>query len=177
MEHRTKKQIEVALLAIIALVLIYRSYTKFFAQEDVQTIAGEQATANPPVQNPSNPFQPATVSKTLSNNGNPVPRALMAFDNTVADLGEVRVGEKKRYRFGFTNTGQVQLLIQEVSADEGLFIVSRPRDPVPPGGTAEILCELLDNVPAGDFEKTIHINSNANPNHIHLTVKAEIVDR
>ncbi|MFQ5335150.1 MAG: DUF1573 domain-containing protein [Flavobacteriales bacterium] len=179
MFDKIKIQLEVALLGIIALLLIYQTYRKFELKDasaapetTAPAITGNQTSPQQP-----RPFQPATNNQSVSAKGNPVPRALMNFDQTEVDLGMVPAGKKVRHTFTFTNTGQVQLLIQEVSTDEGLFIISRPRDPIPPGGTGEILCELLDNIPPGPFEKVIHINSNANPNHIHLQVKANIVAR
>ena len=84
------------------------------------------------------------------------------------------MGTKKRHKYFFTNTGEGPLNIVDVHPDEGLSVISRPRDPIPPNGTGEILVEFQENNNEGELVKTIHINSNGNPGHTHLTMKANV---
>ena len=188
MDADKKKQIELVLLGIIAAVLIYQTYQNMSGTNGDEPVAENDGTTAAPVQptnqpvtipgstGQTNPFQPSTQSQTLSQQGTPSPRALMNFKETDVDIGTVKAGTKKRHTYFFTNTGETDLNIVDVNPDEGLLIVSRPRDPIPPNGTGEILVEFLDNNQVGEQVKTIHINSNANPGHIHLTMKAKVTE-
>jgi hypothetical protein len=102
----------------------------------------------------------------------------ITFDNTIAALGDVRKGEKKTVQFKFTNSGNMPLAIGDISGDFGVNVVSYSQGNIEPGKSGSITVDMVtDNLENGPQEKIVHVNSNANPKHIHLTVSANIFDK
>jgi hypothetical protein len=68
------------------------------------------------------------------------------------------------HRFKFKNTGQVPLTILNAISSCGCTIPEWPEDPIPPGGTGEILAKFNTTGKPNDQKKTISITANTYPN-------------
>ena len=89
-------------------------------------------------------------------------------------LGTVSLGDKKTYNYNVTNSGNLPLTFDQISADPGVIIVSRPTEPITPGGKGVITVQLAPDVGEGQISKTIHVGSNTEPSHMHLTLSADV---
>ena len=82
------------------------------------------------------------------------------FKSDTVDYGTVYKDEDSGIReFEFTNTGDADLIIQDVKSTCGCTIPSKPKDPIKPGKTGKI--EIKYNMKPGPIRKTITIMSNA----------------
>ena len=171
-EERTE-QIKIALLALIAVLVIYQTATDNSGSTSPNQVDAPAAV----VTNPNVPTISAPAPVNIPPNPSPTPAApttTMAFAEPNADLGGVKRSEGSTHSFEVTNTGQIPLTFGNVTADPGLLLVSKPSEPVPPGETSEIVVKLAPDVELGTIEKTVHVASNSDPAHFHLTVKAVI---
>jgi len=189
MNKEKQEQLKIALLGIIAVVLIVQTGMIMNSRNNsdidrgtgfnTQVQGGQNPItipANPGQQSITVPVNPGQQSVTtpLDIGQSQAQGTTMTFDQTDADLGTVNAGTKTSHTFKFTNTGDQPLTLNSVTADAGASVVSWPTEAIPQGETGEITIELSGDNPAGIQQKTIHVNSNAQPAHMHLTIKANI---
>lgn len=68
--------------------------------------------------------------------GEPAPK--MTFETRMFDLGSIKKGEKRELTYTFTNTGNADLVISQVSVCDCTTVKSRPYLPVKPGESGKI---------------------------------------
>ena len=95
------------------------------------------------------------------------------FDRTSRDLGTVTAGKTTRVTFTVTNNGTQPLLITAARVSCKCVKIVRPRGPILPGGSAELVVTYKDRHP-GAFYKTIQVETNADPASTRLTLKGTI---
>lgn len=97
----------------------------------------------------------------------------MAFTDMTLDFGTVQEGPDATGKFTFTNKGKEPLTIQKAQASCGCTVPSYSKDPVAPGqtGTIDVAFHTLGK-PAGAFQKTITVTSNAGSKV--LTIKGNL---
>lgn len=82
------------------------------------------------------------------------------FKTETIDYGTVNKGEDSGLRvFEFTNTGDKELVINDVKSSCGCTVPSKPTEPILPGKTGKI--EVQYNMNPGPISKTITVTSNA----------------
>lgn len=82
------------------------------------------------------------------------------FKAETIDYGTVSKGDDSGLRvFEFTNTGDAELLINDVKSSCGCTVPSKPTEPILPGKTGKI--EVQYNMNPGPISKTITVTSNA----------------
>lgn len=98
----------------------------------------------------------------------------IAFDKTEHDFGRVIQGEKVTYAFRFTNTGNADLIIANITASCGCTAYDYPRAPIKPG-QQETIRVTFDSAGREGFQsKSVTIATNAQPSITNLIVKAQI---
>ena len=173
MNKERTEQIKIALLAIIAVLLIYQTATDNSGSSKPDKADISSAV----VGTPNVPTISTAAPINVPPNPSPVPATpttTMSFVEPNADLGSVKKGADNTHTFKVTNTGTIPLTFGNVTTDQGLVLVSKLSEPVPPGGTSEIVVKLGPDIELGTIQKTVHIASNSDPAHYHLTVKAVI---
>ena len=120
--------------------------------------------------NPNLVTNPVTASGEKTKSDLPV----MTFDNDEHDFGLIVEGEKVEHTFKFTNTGGSDLIISNVSATCGCTIPSWSREPVKPGGKGSIDVVFNSSGRPGVNNKEVKVLTNAQPNTIKLTFRAEV---
>ncbi|MGB7842837.1 MAG: DUF1573 domain-containing protein [Salinimicrobium sp.] len=100
--------------------------------------------------------------------------AKMEFKSDVIDYGEIEKGSDGVRVFEFTNTGNVALVITDVSSSCGCTIPEKPKDPILPGKTGEIKVKY-DTTRVGPIRKTITVYSNAEEPAKSLKIKGTIL--
>lgn len=58
--------------------------------------------------------------------------------DSIKNLGRINEGQKLEVAFRFKNTGDKPLIIQSVRPGCGCTVADYPKEPIPPGGEAEI---------------------------------------
>lgn len=86
--------------------------------------------------------------------------AVMTFTESTHDFGTVKQKVPAVYEFEFTNTGNVPLLVQDVTASCGCTTPEWPKAPVLPGKAGKIKVSY-NAESAGPFNKSVFIKSNA----------------
>lgn len=101
--------------------------------------------------------------------------AKMEFNSEVIDYGEIEKGSDGVRTFEFTNTGNVPLVISNVSSSCGCTVPKKPEEPVLPGKTGEIQVKY-DTNRVGPIRKTITVYSNAEEPAKSLKIKGKVVE-
>ena len=185
MNKEKQEQIKILLLGIIAVVLIIQTGMRMSSEnntgiaKNTGTQVQQNATSNPVtpgLRSVTVPIDPSQKSLTLpASSGQPViASTTMVFEQKDFDLGTVIAGTSTRHTFKFTNRGSNPLKLGSVRADEGASVISWPNEPIPQGGTGEIIVEFGGNIPPGLQQKIIHVSANTEPPHEHLTLQANV---
>jgi hypothetical protein len=115
---------------------------------------------------------PKTADGTVKTNG--IPR--ISFTKTEHDFGRVIEGEKITYAFKFTNSGEGNLLITNVSSSCGCTVPEYTKDPIKPGDNGNIKVTFDSKNRMGFQNKTITVVTNTQPNTTVLRIKAQIIE-
>lgn len=101
--------------------------------------------------------------------------AKMEFKSEVIDYGEIAKGSNGVRVFEFTNTGNVPLVISNVTSSCGCTIPKKPEQPIQPGETGEIEVKY-DTNRVGPIRKTITVYSNAEEPAKSIKIKGRVLD-
>ena len=97
----------------------------------------------------------AQGSKTVSG-------AIITWEKSTHDFGDVFQGDKVEHTFRFTNTGNKDLVITNVEVTCGCTTPKGwPRDPIAPGGSGEVTVAFNSANKIGKQNKVITITSNS----------------
>jgi hypothetical protein len=84
-------------------------------------------------------------------------RAEMTFKNKTHDFGKVKVGKKPTHKYKFTNTGDADLLIQNIGTTCGCTVASYPKTPIKPGKKGAISVAFNTEGKSGPQAKGVNI--------------------
>ena len=97
--------------------------------------------------------------------------ARISFEESEFDFGEVTEGAIVTHSFKFTNTGKVPLTILNARSTCGCTIPEWPDEPIPPGGTGEILAKFNTDMKKNQQRKAITVTANTYPNETQIMLK------
>jgi hypothetical protein len=86
--------------------------------------------------------------------------AKIDFQKEVHDYGNIKYGANGTCTFEFKNTGNAPLIISKATGSCGCTVPSWPKEPIAPGGKAEITVKY-DTKRPGPITKSVTITSNA----------------
>jgi hypothetical protein len=115
-----------------------------------------------------------TKSKTIEEETN---RAILSFEKTDHDFGNITEGEKAVYAFKFKNTGKQQLLISGAAASCGCTVPSYSKEPIAPGAEGFIKVEFDSKYRQDWFEKSVIVTANTKPTETTLYIRGFVVPR
>lgn len=99
----------------------------------------------------------------------------ITFDQKgIYDFGELTEGDTVEHVFGFTNTGQFPLIINNITASCGCTTPEWPREPVAPGTKSSIRVRFNSRGKMGQQNKTITVFANTDPAMTDLQFKAMV---
>lgn len=101
--------------------------------------------------------------------------AKMQFKSETIDYGEIKKGSDGVRVFEFTNTGDIDLVITNVTSSCGCTIPKKPDGPVKPGEKGKIEVKYDTNRP-GPIRKTVTVYSNAEEPTKALKIKGRVLD-
>lgn len=142
------------------------------ASNDVRDAARQNIANNNAVQpaNPAaatTPAQPATTQPTG-------PMTTMTFAETDFNFGTVLEGEKVSHTYKFTNTGNEPLILSNAQGSCGCTVPKWPREPIPPGESADIVVEFNSQGKRGTRNQKVTITANTNPPQSFIYLKGEV---
>jgi hypothetical protein len=90
----------------------------------------------------------------------------------------VKEGQVVEVSYRFKNTGDKNLIIQNVSASCGCTVPEKPEKPFAPGEEGTVRAKFdSKGRPHGEARKEVYVNANTKPEQQHvLTFKVEITD-
>ncbi len=101
--------------------------------------------------------------------------AKIEFKTETLDYGEIKKGSDGVRVFEFTNTGDIDLIIKDVTSSCGCTIPTKPENPIKPGESGKIEVKYNTNIP-GPIRKTITVYSNAEEPTKALKIKGRVLD-
>jgi len=97
------------------------------------------------------------------------------LDSTYIDLGKQTEGKSIEITFRFKNTGNKNLVIQNVTASCGCTIPEKPEKPFAPGEEG-VIKAAFNGAGQGEIRKDVHVTANTTPASSHtLTFRAEMI--
>ena len=82
------------------------------------------------------------------------------IDSVYRDLGTVKEGPQVEIAYKFKNTGNKNLIIEDVSAGCGCTIVEKPKEPYAPGAIGTIRAKFTTEGHTGTNNKSIFVIAN-----------------
>ncbi|HRW62058.1 MAG TPA: DUF1573 domain-containing protein [Bacteroidales bacterium] len=99
----------------------------------------------------------------------------IAFDTTFHDFGNLIQGEKAAFTFKFKNTGQGELVINDVFSSCGCTVPNFSKDPVKNGDEGKIEIIFDSEGRNGSQYKSITVKTNATVPEKTLIIKANVI--
>jgi archaellum component FlaG (FlaF/FlaG flagellin family) len=113
---------------------------------------------------------PASAQKPAA----PASLAEITFETDVHDFGTIAYGGNGTYEFKFKNTGKEPLIISEAKGSCGCTVPTYPKNvPIKPG-ESQVIKVTYDTKRAGNFTKTVSIQSNAKTPEKVITIKGNV---
>lgn len=104
--------------------------------------------------------------------------AIITWEKSTFDFGDIYQGEKVQHIFRFENTGNEPLIITNVEVTCGCTTPRGwPRDPIMPGAKAEIEVQFNSAGKFGRQNKVVTIVSNASAGNSQITFTANILEK
>lgn len=132
-----------------------------------------QQTAAPAAIN--QPVANASVASTQPETKPDGPLPSFTFDKTEHDFGQIKDGDVVTHTFKFTNTGEAPLIISDAKATCGCTVPSYPKQPIPVGGTGEVMVRFDSSNKPGVQNKTVTLTANTHPSTYRLNLKSVVV--
>lgn len=100
-------------------------------------------------------------------------KPVISFEEKIYDFGTIAYESDGRCYFEFTNSSDINLIINNVRTSCGCTRPSWPEEPIPPGKTERIGISYNTKI-AGKFSKTITVYSNAKSSPTKLFIKGNV---
>ncbi len=107
-------------------------------------------------------------------NVDPATLPVMEFEVEEYDYGTITAGDVVDYTFKFTNTGKGDLVISNAKASCGCTVPYWPKEPIPPGESAEIKVSYNSKGKSGKQKKSVTITANTQPNTKVVYISGEV---
>jgi hypothetical protein len=114
--------------------------------------------------------QPESTSASL-------PKSAIAFDEYDWDFGDINEGDQVEHTFTFTNEGSEPLILEKCKGSCGCTVPTCPAEPIPPGGTGEILVKFNSTNKKNVVSKMVNITANTEPLITKLTITANVAPK
>ena len=99
----------------------------------------------------------------------------MTFDKTSHDFGIISEGEKVTTTFGFTNTGDSDLIIVDARGSCGCTVPEYPKNqPIAPGETGSIVVSFDSSNKPGIQQKSVTLSANTSSGREMLRIKSNV---
>lgn len=114
---------------------------------------------------------PSTTASAQPVEGDVSSGASFQWESTMYNFGTIQQGEVVNYTFKFTNNGTDDLRIQSTSASCGCTVPNHTKEPIPPGGTGEVVVRFDSKGKSGQQSPVITVVANTNPKQVRLSLR------
>lgn len=115
-------------------------------------------------------FAQQETTKVTPENG-----AVITFEKTVHDYGEVQLNGNGECEFEFTNTGNEPLILQKPTSSCGCTVPTWPKQPILPG-EKDVIKVTYNTKRVGPINKTVTVTSNdKNGTKVILRIKGTVL--
>lgn len=105
------------------------------------------------------------------------PLPAFEFAQEEHDFGTINEGDVVEHTFTFKNTGEAPLIIQNAQGSCGCTVPTWPKEPIPVGGTGEIVAKFDSKGKPNIQNKTVTITANTWPKQTRLRIKANVTPK
>jgi hypothetical protein len=172
------KQIQVGLLAVLALLLIanlfgggFKNWFKSEGDKLRESAAASMVANDGSVENTAGNIPGTNVNSTLAPSG---PVTMIQYENDKFDFGTVDEGEVVKHVFKFKNAGNEPLLITNAKGSCGCTVPTWPQEPIAPGAFGEIKVEFNSKGKPGRQSKKVTVTANTTPTETFIEVMGEV---
>lgn len=131
-----------------------------------------------PPDSGNNPFDPKKQEKAKEESTSAsLPKTAIAFEKYDWDFGTINEGDQVEHTFTFTNEGSEPLILEKCKGSCGCTVPTCPQDPIPPGGTGEILVKFNSSNKKNTVSKVVNITANTEPLITKLTISANVTPK
>lgn len=135
-----------------------------------------KTTTASPALAPSDGVVPAgTVTDPNAPTLEPEQLTTMEAEHDTYDFGKITQGDVVKHKFIIKNTGENNLVLENVKPSCGCTAIEWPREPIAPGATAEIEAQFNSTGKIGAQHKNITITYNGADRIVYLTFTGEVV--
>lgn len=104
--------------------------------------------------------------------------AAITWEKSSFDFGDIVKGQKVEHTFRFTNTGTEPLILTNVEVTCGCTTPKGwPRNPIEPGGRAELIIQFDSTHKLGRQNKVVVIVSNAAAGNSQISFSANVLEQ
>jgi hypothetical protein len=104
--------------------------------------------------------------------------AVITWEKSTHDFGDINEGDKVEHTFKLTNTGTEALVITNVQVTCGCTTPKGwPRDPIAPGKKAEVIVQFNSTGKIGRQNKVVTVISNAAGGNSQITFAATVLEK
>ncbi len=104
--------------------------------------------------------------------------AIITWEVTSYEFGDIYKGDKVQHTFKFTNTGSSPLIITNVEVTCGCTIPKGwPRDPIMPGNRGELQVQFDSSGKFGRQNKVVTVVSNSRYGNSQITFSANVLEK
>lgn len=124
-------------------------------------------------------LSPDIIQNPATASGKEVDKKLPAFNftETSHDFGTIASGDVMTYEFKFTNSGNADLVISQVTGSCGCTVAKYSKDVIGSGDEGSIDVKFDSHGQAGQVAKTITVLANTIPSTKVLTISAEVIKK
>lgn len=101
--------------------------------------------------------------------------AVMSWNLTAYDFGQVELNQPVTADFKFQNTGSQPLVIVSATGSCGCTVAEYTKGEILPGAYGEVSA-TYNAAKLGAFSKTVTVNANTGTGPITLTIKGEVIE-
>ena len=172
------KQVQIGLLAVLALLLIanlfgggFKNWLGKSENDRIREAAAEGGVAQRQAAFSTGNIPGTNINATQLPD---VPVTQIKYEEESFDFGVADEGTVVKHLFKFTNTGSEPLIISNAKGSCGCTVPTWPKQPVPPGGNAEISVEFDTKGKPGRQTKSVTVTANTMPTDTHLEITGEV---
>ncbi len=165
------------LMMAVALMVVVAACNDRAAEKRIAELESRLAQIETNKSTPANPIASPDATPAAPEEKPEGPLPVIAFDKIDHDFGTINDGQKVKYRYKLTNTGEAPLIIQNAQPSCGCTVGDWSKEPIAVGGTGFVDVEFDSSGKPGINNKTVTVTANTWPKVTMLRFKAMVTPK